>query len=72
MLEETTAALAAGVGHRDRAPRDRQSPVQALVARSEVFGRFRTDRVEPAIEMRSVHHLYKVVNMWPLVRPYWY
>lgn len=45
---------------------------QALAAQPEVFGRFRIDREEPAIEMRSVHHLYKVVNRRPLVRPHWY
>ncbi len=45
---------------------------QALAAQPEVFGRFRTDHTEPAIEMRSVHHLYKVVNQRPLVRPHWY
>jgi predicted dehydrogenase len=45
---------------------------QALAAQPEVFGRFHTDRAEPAIEMKSVHHLYKVVNQQPLVRPHWY
>jgi putative oxidoreductase-like protein len=45
---------------------------QALAAQPEVFGRFRTDGEEPAIEMRSVHHLYKMVNQRPLVRPHWY
>jgi predicted dehydrogenase len=43
-----------------------------LAAQPEVFGRFRTDGEEPAIEMRSVHHLYKIVNQRPLVRPHWY
>jgi predicted dehydrogenase len=45
---------------------------QALAAQPEVFGRFRTEKAEPAIEMTSVHHLYKVVNQRPLVRPHWY
>jgi predicted dehydrogenase len=45
---------------------------QALAILPEVFGRFRDDREEAAIEMRSVHHLYKVVNQQPLVRPHWY
>jgi predicted dehydrogenase len=45
---------------------------KALIARPEVFGSFRRDGSEPAIYMRSVHHLYKVVNQQPLVRPAWY
>ncbi|HTO43962.1 MAG TPA: putative oxidoreductase C-terminal domain-containing protein [Burkholderiales bacterium] len=45
---------------------------QALAARPEIFGRFRIDGSEPAIEIESVHHLYKVVNQRPLVRPPWY
>lgn len=45
---------------------------QALAARPEIFGRFRLDGSEPAIEIESVHHLYKVVNQRPLVRPPWY
>jgi len=45
---------------------------QALAARPEVFGRFRSEGEHPAIEMSSVHHLYKVVNQRPLVRPLWY
>ena len=45
---------------------------KALIARPEVFGSFRSDGDEPAIYMRSVHHLYKVVNQQPLVRPAWY
>lgn len=44
----------------------------ALAGQPEVFGRFRADGEEPAIQMRSVHHLYKVVNQRPLVRPHWY
>jgi predicted dehydrogenase len=45
---------------------------KALVASPEVFGRLRTDGAEPAIHIRSVHHLYKTVNQRPLVRPAWY
>jgi predicted dehydrogenase len=45
---------------------------QALAARPETFGRFRAERGQPAIEIRSVHHLYKLVNQRPLVRPPWY
>ncbi len=44
----------------------------ALAAQPEVFGSFRTDGAEPAIEMRSVHHLCKIVNRRPLIRPHWY
>jgi hypothetical protein len=44
----------------------------ALAARPEVIGHLRTDGEQPAIEMKSVHHLYKVVNQRPLVRPHWY
>ncbi len=45
---------------------------RALAAQPEVFGRLYSEGGEPAIEMRSVHHLYKVVNQRPLVRPHWY
>jgi predicted dehydrogenase len=37
-----------------------------------VFGRPRADGDGPAIHVRSVHHLYKIVNQRPLVRPAWY
>ena len=72
MLEETTASppLAWDIMTERHEIANRLQ--QALVARPEVFGHFRTDRLGPAIEMRSVHHLYKVVNQRPLVRPYWY
>ena len=45
---------------------------KALSEQAEVFGRFRTDGTEPAIYIESVHHLYKIVNQRPLVRPAWY
>jgi predicted dehydrogenase len=45
---------------------------RALASRPEVFGEFRRDGAEPAIYMKSVHHLYKQVNGRPLVRPAWY
>jgi predicted dehydrogenase len=45
---------------------------KALMASPEVFGRLRADGDEPAIHVRSVHHLYKIVNQRPLVRPAWY
>lgn len=44
----------------------------ALTQQPEVFGQFRTDGGEPAIEMKGVHHLHKLVNQRPLVRPQWY
>jgi len=43
----------------------------ALAAQPAVFGRLRNDGGRPAISMKSVHHLYKVVNGVPLVRPPW-
>jgi len=45
---------------------------KALTEHAEVFGRFRTGGDEPAIVMKSVHHLYKIVNQKPLVRPAWF
>jgi predicted dehydrogenase len=45
---------------------------KALADRPEVFGRFRTNGTDPAIQMESVHHLYKIVNQRPLVRPAWF
>lgn len=45
---------------------------QALCANEQVFGGFRSAGDEPAVYMKSVHHLYKEVNGEPLVRPVWY
>lgn len=45
---------------------------RALSMRPEVFGEFRRDGGEPAIFFKSIHHLYKVVNDRPLVRPQWF
>lgn len=45
---------------------------QALSCEADVFGGFRTQSAEPAVYIRSVHHLYKEVNGQPLVRPAWY
>lgn len=45
---------------------------KALAESPEVFGSFRTHGDEPAILLESVHHLYKLVNQRPLVRPAWY
>ena len=43
-----------------------------LVENPRVFGEFVRDRERPAIEIASVHHLYKVVNGQSLRRPWWY
>lgn len=52
---------------------DRATQVQlALAAQPAVFGAFEVDGPQPAIEIESVHHLYKTVNGRPLVRPAWY
>ena len=45
---------------------------QALVRQAAIFGDFRLDGDEPAIAIRSVHHLCKMVNKRPLQRPAWY
>ena len=45
---------------------------KALAQQPAVFGDFRIGGDEPAIAMRSVHHLYKMVNKRPLQRPAWY
>ncbi len=37
-----------------------------------LFGGFDTNSSEPCIEIGSVHHLAKIVNGSPLVRPAWY
>ena len=45
--------------------------LKALVARDDLFGGFR-DGAAPAIDMLSTHHLYKIVNDAPLIRPAWF
>lgn len=45
---------------------------KTLMGHPGVFGRLRIDGGQPAIEMKGVHHLYKIVNQRPLVRPAWY
>jgi len=45
---------------------------KALALRPDLFGSFVTSGSEPAIYIRSVHHLYKLVNNRPLVRPAWF
>jgi predicted dehydrogenase len=43
-----------------------------IVSNPRLFGEFIQDTDLPAIEIASVHHLYKVVNGRPLERPWWY
>jgi predicted dehydrogenase len=45
---------------------------KALVQQPALFGDFRVDGDQPAISIRSVHHLSKMVNGRPLRRPAWY
>jgi predicted dehydrogenase len=45
---------------------------RALMGRAEIFGALRDDGAQPAIAMKSTHHLYKTVNGRPLIRPSWY
>lgn len=46
--------------------------LKALIDRPGFFGSLRSDGGEPAIYLKSVHHLCKTVNGKPLVRPAWY
>ncbi len=46
--------------------------LKALMQVEEVFGVPQGDAQTPALSLRSVHHLYKLVNGRPLVRPAWY
>jgi predicted dehydrogenase len=43
-----------------------------IVSTAHLFGEFVRDFRYPAIEIASLHHLYKVVNGRPLRRPWWY
>jgi predicted dehydrogenase len=43
-----------------------------LVRDARLFGEFVSEPGRPAIEIASVHHLYKMVNGRPLQRPWWY
>ncbi len=45
---------------------------RALAGNPEVFGEYRRDGAEPAIYFKSIHHLYKIVNNRPLIRPHWF
>jgi predicted dehydrogenase len=45
---------------------------RALARNPAVFGAYRRDGNEPAIYFKSIHHLYKIVNNRPLIRPYWF
>ena len=43
-----------------------------LMANKDIFGELLIDGNEPAIVKESIHHLFKNVNGFPLVRPDWY
>ncbi len=45
---------------------------RSLIAQPEIFGDYRIQRTEPALHFKSVHHLHKLVNGHPLIRPHWY
>jgi predicted dehydrogenase len=45
---------------------------QRIVTNAELFGEFARGSDVPAIEIATVHHLYKLVNGQPLRRPWWY
>ena len=45
---------------------------QRIVSRTQLFGELIRDSQHPAIEIASLHHLYKRVNGQPLRRPPWY
>lgn len=46
---------------------------KAFMAQKEVFGEIRLDADgSPSVFKESIHHLYKIVNNQPLVRPPWY
>ncbi len=45
---------------------------KAFMRQPAIFGGFRLEGPRPAIAIRSVHHLYKMVNGAPLRRPAWY
>jgi predicted dehydrogenase len=45
---------------------------KAFARMPAIFGDFRVDDDQPAIAIRGVHHLYKMVNKHPLRRPAWY
>ncbi len=43
-----------------------------LAARPEIFGTWLSDGDVAAVYLRTVHHLYKIVNNAPLIRPAWF
>lgn len=45
---------------------------RSFMRQPALFGDFRLDGDQPAVAIRSVHHLYKMVNKKPLQRPAWY
>jgi len=49
------------------------SRLQRTLAKSPgLFGEFQRDGSDPAIYFKSIHHLYKIVNNRPLIRPQWF
>lgn len=44
---------------------------QAIASAEQLFGGF-TENAQPALELKSVHHLCKTVDDKPLIRPDWY
>ena len=45
---------------------------RALARDPAIFGDYRRDGSDPAIYFKSIHHLYKIVNNRPLIRPRWF
>ena len=45
---------------------------QRIVSTPGLFGELVRSHDAPAIEIASLHHLYKIVNGRPLLRPTWY
>ena len=45
---------------------------RALTRNPEVFGEYMRESDQPAIYFKSIHHLYKIVNNRPLIRPHWF
>ena len=52
---------------------DRIAMIQKeLVALKDIFGELQVKEGKPSVYKQSIHHLYKMVNGAPLVRPAWY
>ena len=72
MLRETTATPPLAMDIMTERHEVATQVQKALTGRPEVFGRFRAGGDDAAIYIKSVHHLYKIVNQQPLVRPVWF